>query len=138
MNQAAAVKVIGQCRERLHALYGAVVFDEWAIVGLAPGSSALSFYEGPRVDEFRRAFLDDVRPLRAELEGRRLEPGEFVFALEAAGPAFDACVRLGPGAYLLCNHTTLSMAEIRSNPRWLEAQRAFVAMTELFHADPLS
>lgn len=121
----------------MDALYREVVFDEWVVVALSGRRVEVVFYAGPRTAALRAQFVDDVQPLREELEGRRLDVGGFVFSLQAAGTAFDACVRLGAGTYLLCNHTARSMDEIRARPRWLEAQKAFVQLTETFHADPV-
>ncbi|HEY0947047.1 MAG TPA: hypothetical protein VGD81_17325 [Opitutaceae bacterium] len=135
---AEASSFIRQCRDRMHALYNKPVFDEWIVVTLQPGAPVLSFYEGPRVEQFRQRFLDDVAPLRQELEGRHLSVGDFAFVLDATGTAYDACVRLGGASYLLCNHTTRSMAEIRQDPLWLAAQKVFVELTEKFRADPLA
>ena len=138
MISAEASSQIRQCRDRMNALYNKPVFDEWVVVTLQAGAPSLAFYEGPRIEQFRQRFLDDIVPLRQELEGRHLAVGDFAFVLEATGTAYDACVRLGGTTYLLCNHTTRSMAEIRQDPRWLAAQKAFVELTEKFRADPLA
>jgi hypothetical protein len=113
---------IRQGRDRMNALYSEPVFDEWAVIALPGDAPAIVSYDGPRPDAFRRQFLADIAPLTAELAGRQLPVGGFAFALGAEGTRFDACVRLGPQAYLLCNHTTRTMDEIRVDPRWLRAE----------------
>lgn len=119
------------------ALYGQEVFDEWSLVRATPEGVALAAYEGPRVEQFRARFPSDTHALRTALLDQPLAVGQFVFALTAEGTAYDACVRAGPGSYLLFNHTRRTMEDIRRDPRWLQAQRAFVELTESFHADPL-
>jgi hypothetical protein len=119
------------------ALYGGEVFDEWAVIALSTTGAALPAYEGPRAEQFRARFLTDIQTLRSLLTGRGLALGEFAFAPTAQGTAIDACVRIGENAYLLFNHTVRSMEEIRSDARWLQAQRAFVELTEAFQADPV-
>ncbi len=137
MKPAEALSRIRQHRDRMHALYQSPVFDEWAVIAPVAGAPALVAYEGPRADAFRQEFLDDVAPLMTELAGQHLPVGGFAFAAEAKGTRFDACVRLGPQAYLLCNHTRRTMAEIRADPRWLNAQKPFVELTEVFRHDPV-
>ena len=46
-------------------------------------------------------------------------------------------IRLGPAAYLFCNHTTKSMQDIRRDPKWLAAQEPFVELSSKFRDDPL-
>lgn len=133
-----ALTRIRQGRDRMNALYAEPVFDEWAVIALSADAPAIVFYEGPRPDAFRRQFLADIAPLTTELAGRHLPVGGFAFALGAEGTRFDACVRLGSHAYLLCNHTARTMEEIRVDPRWLRAQKPFVDLTEAFGRDPLA
>ena len=137
MNLTAARQLITRCADRMNALGGGVVFDEWAIVSLVEGGARLAGYHGPRVEQFRARFVADIRPLRAELEGRHLEVGDFAFAVAAEGTAYDACVRIGPRAYLWWNHTHASLSELRERGAWLPAQREFAALCEAFRIDPL-
>lgn len=137
MKLADALIRIRQARDRMHALYQSPVFDEWAVIAPSAGAAALVSYEGPRGEAFKREFLADIAPLTAELAGQQLPVGGFAFAAEAKGTRFDACVRIGAHAYLLCNHTGRTMAEIRADPRWLGAQKPFVELTESFRNDPL-
>ncbi len=63
--------------------------------------------------------------------------GDLVFALETGGTRYDAFLRLGDSSYLVYNHTTKSMAEIRANPGWLMAQAVLFDLGEKFRVDPL-
>ncbi len=137
MNLEAAKSHITAAFARMTALYGKAVFDEWTIVSLQADQGAVLSYTGPRGESFRRQFAADVVPLRTEMEGRRMALGDFEFTTEGAGTRFDACVRIGEASYLLCNHTGKSMVEIRGDPRWLHAQKAFVHLSERFRGDPL-
>ena len=100
-------------------------------------SAPILAYEGPRADSYQRWFKTDIAPLQVEIEGRKMAVGDFEFAPNAHGAHFDACIRLGPAAYLFCNHTTKSMQDIRRDPKWLEAQKPFVELSAKFRADPL-
>ncbi len=137
MNLDTARSAIIPALGRMNALYHQPVFDEWVMVKLATEQGAILAYSGPRVENYQRAFKDDVGPLRAELEQQHLSVGDFAFVRDATGTRFDACIRLGPVAYLFCNHTAKSMAEIRQDPRWLEAQKPFASLSEVFRNDPL-
>jgi hypothetical protein len=72
-----------------------------------------------------------------ELDGRELAVGDFGFAADAEGTAYDACARVGRSAYLWCNHTHATMTEIRESGAWLPAQKIFADMCEQFRVDPL-
>lgn len=122
---------------RMNALYSKTVFDEWVIVSLQENRGSVLAYTGPRGERFLREFAGDIAPLRAEMTGKPFAVGDFEFSAEGAGTRFDACVRIGEASYLLCNHTGKSMEEIRRDPRWLQAQRAFVDLSERFRRDPL-
>ncbi|HUL52379.1 MAG TPA: hypothetical protein VLT83_03110 [Opitutaceae bacterium] len=137
MKLAAATALVTTALGRMHALYHQVVFDEWVIVSLAPEGGGILAYRGPRAESYRRQFAADVGPLRAEMEGKRLAVGDFEFAPAAAGTRFDVCLRIGETSYLIGNHTGKSMAEIRQDARWLQAQKAFVELSNRFRADPL-
>ncbi len=65
------------------------------------------------------------------------EPGDFEFATDAAGTHYDVCMQIGPASFLVCNHTSRAMAEIRRDPQWLKAQAIFFNLSEKFRADPL-
>jgi hypothetical protein len=136
MDLAAARLQIRSSLARMDALYGRPLFDEWAILSMAAQQGILA-YEGPRAEKFRADFPDDVAPLRALISGRPLVPGDFEFAADAGGTRYDACVKIGSTSFLVCNHTARGMQEIRRDPKWLNAQGAFLELCEKFHANPL-
>lgn len=138
MNLADARTAIILTLGRMNALYNETVFDEWVLVKLAHEQGVVLAYEGPRAASYQARFKTDVEPLRAEMEQRALAVGDFEFIADADGTYFDACIRLGPGGYLFCNHTTKSMADIRRNPLWLAAQKPFLDLSGKFRADPLA
>jgi len=125
------------CRERMDALYQKPVFDEWVVVNFSAGKTDILIYVGPRAESFAKQFHHDSGPLFAEMQGRHYGVGDFEFVAAARGSRFDACVRLGETAYLLCNNTYGSMEELRADLRWREAQKPFVDLTEKIRADPL-
>jgi hypothetical protein len=137
MNLADARSAIKLALERMNALYRQTLFDEWVLVKLAQEEGAILAYEGPRAEHYQRRFKTDIAPLQVELEGRNIAVGDFEFAPNAHGAHYDACIRLGPVAYLFCNHTAKSMTDIRKDPLWLEAQKPFVDLASKFRADPL-
>lgn len=128
---------IAEVLERMNALYHATVFDEWVIVSLYSGRSRILAYSGPRGESYQQRFSADIGPLRSEMKGKQLAIGDFEFAPAATGTRYDACLRLGAASYLICNHTTRSMTQIRQNPNWIEAQKPFVELSEKVRADPL-
>ncbi len=136
MDLAAACQLIQSSLNRMGAIYLRPVFNEWAILSLA-GKQGVLAYVGPRPDSFRQHFPEDVEPIRALMSGQSLVPGEFEFASEAEGTRYDASVKIGPSSYLLCNHTDRKMADIRRDPKWLNAQSVFFELCEKFRADPL-
>lgn len=138
MHLADARTAVIQALGRMSALYRQPVFNEWVLVKLAQEQGAILAYEGPRADSYQTRFKADIAPLRAELDQRRLAVGDFEFVATAHGTHFDACLRLGAGAYLFCNHTTKSMIDIRRDPLWLEAQKPFLDLATKFRDDPLA
>lgn len=122
---------------RMDTLYNKPVFDEWVLFKLATEQGVILAYSGPRTENYQKKFRDDIVPLRAELEQRKLAVGDFAFVDDAKGTGFDACIRLGPAAYLFCNNIAKSMAELRQDPLWREAQKPFAQVSELFRQDPL-
>jgi hypothetical protein len=124
--------------ERMTALYGRPVFDEWAVLSLAGKHGGVLAYAGPRVENFRSHVAGDAGPLRELTAGRPLAAGDFEFAPEAGGTRYDALLKLGATSFLVCNHTAKTMVEIRADPRWLKAQAAFFELSERFRADPLT
>jgi hypothetical protein len=137
MDLATARQHISASLERMRALYFEPVFDEWVI--LAPGSrqSGILAYTGPRAEEFRKNLPLDAKPLLAQVGGQQLEAGDFEFTNAGEGTRHDVMVKLGANSYLVCNNTAKSMADIRTDTRWLKAQAAFVDLCEKFRIDPL-
>jgi hypothetical protein len=121
----------------MHSLYEKHVFDEWMILALSPETGGVLAYAGPRAETYHKQFADDVLPMRSLVDGRQFTIGDFEFAIDATGPRHDALMKIGDGCYLLCNNTAKTMAEIRTNPRWLKAQSAFFDLSEKFREDPL-
>lgn len=137
MNLPDAHVTVLQTLARMKALYGQPVFNEWVLVKIARDAGAVLAYDGPRADLYQAKFKKDIAPLQTEMDARKMAIGDFEFVSNAPGTHFDACIRLGPAAYLFCNHTTKSMADIRRDPKWLTAQEPFVELSAKFRADPL-
>jgi hypothetical protein len=107
------------------------------MVSLKPERGAILAYHGSRAESYKKTFNSDIQPLRAELSEQKLAVGDFAFVATAAGAKHDACMRIGATGYLFCNHTGKTMADIRQNPLWREAQKPFVELSDKFRADPL-
>ncbi|SDR72305.1 hypothetical protein [Opitutus sp. GAS368] len=137
MNLPDAHVAILQAFARMKALYHQPVFNEWVLVKLARESGAILAYDGPRADLYQAKFKNDIAPLQAEIESRKMAVGDFAFIHGADGTHYDACIRLGPAAYLFCNHTTKTMDDIRRDQRWLAAQEPFAELCAKFRDDPL-
>ena len=133
-----AVTHLKNCRERMDALYQKPVFDEWVLVSLVQGKAAVLAYTGPRAESFAQKLHADSAPMYTAMAGRKYSVGDFEFVEEARGSRFDACIKAGEAIYLLANNTFGSMAVLRADPRWREAQKPFVALTEKFRADPIA
>ena len=121
----------------MDALYQKSVFDEWVVLSLTTAATKILSYEGPRADSFQKDLHRDSAALVREMADKHYEIGDFEFAQDAEGSSFDAGVRLGEVLYLLCNNTTGTLADLRRDPRWRQAQKPFVDLTEKFRADPL-
>ena len=137
MNLTDARSAIVLALGRMNALYQKPLFDEWVLVKLAQEEGAILAYEGPRSESYQRRFKADIAPLQAEMLKRQMMIGDFEFSQAAQGSHFDACIRLGPAAYLFCNNLAKSMIEIRQDPLWLEAQKPFASLAMKFRSDPL-
>ena len=132
-----ANKLIVSCAEQMNARYGKVVFDEWAIISLIKRKPCLLAYIGPRKEGFQKNFLSDAGSLRASLLTRQYNAGDFEFARDGVGQAFESFMSLGEKTFLICNNTVQSMDGIAKDPLWLGAQVPFVELSEKFCADPL-
>src|SRR5262245_24603529 len=123
--------------ERMRAFYLKPVFDEWAILSVRDRkTSGVVAYSGSRPDIFRRNVPTDAEPLRAITAGRVFADGDIEFVPDAADTCYDAFVKIGPNSYLVLNHTTKTMDEIRADAKWLTAQTALFELTEKFRSDP--
>jgi len=128
---------IKSCALQMDTRYGGTVFDEWVVVSLAENKARVLFYTGPRNDQFLQNFVADLGPLRQELHNQHYGVGDFEFSRLGTGTRIEAFLVLGSGHYLVCNNTQLSMDVIAKNPRWLEAQVAFVELAEAVRSSPL-
>ena len=137
MNLEAALKTIKEGFERMNALYGKVVFDEWVIISFSGTKEAILSYSGPRRDHFKANFDNDVKALKMDLHKTKHRVGDFDFARAAAGTHFDAFIVIGKELFLICNSTNLSMQEITKNSNWITTQVPFAGLTDKFRADPL-
>jgi hypothetical protein len=137
MNLADARPLIAQAFARMAAAYGQPVFNEWVLVSMRADRGAIMAYDGPRAEKYKQQFTLDLSSMLKELAGQKLGVGDFAFASDAAGTHYDACLRLGESSYLFANHITRTMTEIRDNPLWLNAQKAWVELSQKFAGDPL-
>ena len=128
---------IKNCASQMNARYGAVVFDEWAIVSLVQNKARILSYIGPRNDDFLKNFARDLGTLRAELVAGQYGAGDFEFARHGIGTGFESFLVLGTGVYLICNNTHESMDSITKNPRWLEAQVPFAELADKVRTHPV-
>jgi hypothetical protein len=71
------------------------------------------------------------------LLGGQTNVGDFEFARHGIGTGFESFLVLGPGLFLICNHTAQSMDAITQDPLWLAAQVPFVELSDAIRADPL-
>lgn len=134
-----ALALIRSQLQRMDALYGRPVFDEWALLGLgSSGQASVLGYEGPRAESFALSVAEDAAALRAAQAKRDYGVGDFEFVHEEAGQGLDAFLRAGLATYLVCNHTGKAMADIRREPRWRQAQVAWFDLGEKFRADPVA
>lgn len=123
--------------DRMRASYRQPLFDEWAILGVAAGTGSVVAYSGPRSDVFRRNVSKDAEPLRARTAGKPLAEGDLEFVEHAPGTQYDAFMKVGATSYLVLNHTGKTLADLRSDPKWLGAQAVLFELSEKFRADPL-
>lgn len=137
MNIDTASQHIKACRDQMDALYQKPVFDEWVVLRLRQGRVEIMAYTGPRAEKFRTELHRDSAPLMSQMQGNYYGVGDFEFVDNAGSSRYDACIRMGQNIYLLCNNTYGTMAVLRQDPRWREAQKPFVDLTEKFRADPL-
>ena len=124
--------------ERMRACYLKPVFDEWAILALKPKGGGVVTYQGPRAAVFKTNLAQDAEPLRARTAGMSFATGDIEFVADATDTQYDAFIKTGDESYLVLNHTTKTMAEIRADGKWLAAQAVLFELSEKFRADPLA
>jgi hypothetical protein len=122
---------------RLQASNRQPLFDEWAVLSLGREQRGVVAYSGPRGEAFRRNVAADAAPLLGRSKGKEINEGDIEFALDAAGTKYDAFMKVGPTSFLVLNHTAKTMAEIRTDAKWLTAQAVIFELGEKFRADPL-
>lgn len=137
MDLATARSHIQAALDRMRVAYMRPVFDEWALLSISGEPGGIAAYAGPRPDAFRRNFAEDVEPLRGIAAGRAHAEGDIEFADDATRTRFDAFMKVGPASFLVLNNTTKTMAEIRADGKWLNAQAVLFDLGEKFRADPL-
>ncbi len=137
MQLAQASTLIRSQLNRMADAYGETVFDEWVLIGLTAAGGSILGYDGPRAADFKKTFLQDLAPLRAMIGKGEQDIGGFEFVNDAAGHRYDAVMKVGESVYLLCNHTTLTVDDIRAKAGWLKAQTAWFDLGEKFRVDPL-
>jgi hypothetical protein len=137
MNLATAEALVRSQLRRIDAAYLRTLFEEWAILGVGGTGATLISYHGTRRDTYRARLPEDSLPLRAAMARRAYSVGDFEFALEAAGTGYDAGMKIGESAYLVCNNLAATMEELRKDPQWLKAQVLWLELGEKFRADPL-
>jgi hypothetical protein len=138
MNLQEATKLIRQCAERMDALYGNTVFDEWAVIAIQEKKGRILNYSGPRRTDFQKNFAADEEDFIALLLSGTHGSGDFEFARHGVGTKADAFMVLGRRIYLICNNTRQSMEQITQNPLWLQAQVPFAELGDKFRADPIT
>lgn len=139
MTLAEAIEIIDEELCRLDNAYGRPLFDEWAVV--SADGRLVFHYNGQREERFAEDFPDDMAHLRAEIEadgGESFTGGEFGFVREVDAHCYDAYLCLGPGRFLVCNHTRKCMAEVTRDPAWLKAQGVYVDLSQRFAMNPLT
>lgn len=132
-----SIALVKTCAKEMDARYGKTVFDEWAIVSLAENKARVLSYTGPRNDDFLKNFASDIGELRKELHDMSYGTGDFAFERHGVGTGFEAFLVMGLGIYLICNNTGESMDIIAKNPRWLEAQVPFAALSDKIRQNPV-
>jgi hypothetical protein len=137
MDLETARRHIQACVDRMRTIYLQPVFDEWAILSMRGKAGAIVAYHGPRVELFRQNLPSDAEPLRARAAGQHFTEGDIEFVPDATGTRYDAFMKVGPNSYLVLNHMTKTMTDIRADAKWLGAQAVLFELTEKFRADPL-
>ncbi|PTX91756.1 hypothetical protein [Opitutus sp. ER46] len=123
--------------DRMRVAYRQPVFDEWAILGVTAGTGGVLAYTGPRAEQFRANVPNDAELLSRGTKGKPLHDGDIEFVSDAHGTQYDALMKTGATSYLVLNHTTKTLADIRADVKWLAVQSILFELSERFRADPL-
>ncbi|MBL9187625.1 MAG: hypothetical protein JNK23_09120 [Opitutaceae bacterium] len=137
MDLETARRHIATCLQRMGACYLQPVFDEWAILAVPAKTGGVLAYAGPRAEAFLRQLPRDAEPLRAAVAGKKFTEGDIEFVPNAADTHYDAFMKIGPASYLVLNHSSRTMTDIRADQKWLKAQAVLFELSEKFRADPL-
>ncbi len=135
-----ATQIIRQSRQAMNQAFKRPLFDELCILREERGKTFLEWYEGPRESDFIARFHQDTAALKEEARSKhflRYLVGDFEFTHEGDGTGYEAFIKLGQSAVLLCNNTRLSMKEISKDPLWMGAQVPFALLADSFRSDPL-
>ncbi len=138
MDLKTAESLVHSYLKRIDAIYLRRLFDEWAILAVSPTGQRTVAYQGPRRDAFAVQLAGDTRQLRAAMNRKTYQAGDFEFALDAQGSGYDACIVAGESAYLVFNNLSLSLDDLRKDPLWLKVQPLWLELSQAFQADPLA
>jgi len=129
---------IQECLERMKILYGEQMFDEWLIIDFREHQGKALYYSGPRSGEFDSKFRSELDGLKGLLAEHDYQPGNFEFARLSVSTRYDAAITIAPRIYLVFNHTTKGMFQIRQNQGWINALVPFLELADKFQRDPLT
>jgi hypothetical protein len=78
--------LIKTCIDKMNAVYRQPVFDEWAIVKQNEKQGLVLAYSGPRIENVKRGFLDDLKHILSDMESDKNDPGLFAFGPRVLRP----------------------------------------------------
>jgi hypothetical protein len=138
MNFNDALFRIEECLERMKGLYGEPMFNEWLIIDFREDQGKALYYSGPRSNEFDSKFRSDMDGLKGLFTEHDYQPGNFEFARLSVSTRYDAVITIAPRIYLVFNHTTMGMFQIRQKQGWINALVPFLELADKFQRDPLA
>lgn len=138
MNCTNAAQVIGDALAAMARQYMRPVFDEWVLLTVSDRTVRILAYEGPRPDNYRDEFAEDMRVVAAGLLGTHHNPGDFEFSHEGDGKMYDAFVVAGERVFLALNNTAKSMPQITADPLWRDTQGCFLRLCDSFRCSPVT
>jgi hypothetical protein len=137
MNLNDAIFQIDSTLERIKSLYGEPMFDEWLIIDFREAQGKALYYSGPRTNEFDIKFRADMEGFKGLFTDHDYQPGNFEFARLSVSTRYDAAVTIAPRVYLVLNHTSKGMFQIRQKKEWSQALLPFLELADKFQRDPL-